>query len=218
VVIESDDEAHRAAEAIIADIASGDLRAGEEFISLYVEKDALWIGRFLVPLLTEAIERAHRGDVSVETARLVGFAKWMREAVAVSDAETAAATEERAAERRAATLVAMQPAPDIGSRMTGTGLHGLPLPGNAVADGDFLLTRVASPEVLMAFYIEHMRSTGWTLDLDHSNPVTTFRSIVLPPQCYFSRPDLRGRYVAILTGPGIDDPSVTRLSISEHED
>ena len=24
----------------------------------------------------------------------------------------------------------------------------------------------------MAFYIEHMRATGWTLDLDHSRPLT----------------------------------------------
>ena len=70
----------------------------------------------------------------------------------------------------------------------------------------------------MAFYIEHMRATGWTLDLNHSNPLTKARSIVLPPQCYFSRPDIPGRYIVILTGPGIDDPGLTRLSISEHDD
>ncbi|HYN30991.1 MAG TPA: hypothetical protein VES40_00065, partial [Ilumatobacteraceae bacterium] len=68
MVIENADEARRAAEAIIADIASGDLVAGEDFVSLYVDhNDALWIGRFLVPLLMEATERAKAGDLSSET-------------------------------------------------------------------------------------------------------------------------------------------------------
>jgi hypothetical protein len=157
VAIESDDEARRAAEAIIADIGSGDIAAGEDFVSLYTDRnDALWIGRFLTPLLTEALERYNAGDVSPETARLVAFARTLKGALAVSDAETAAATAERAAERRAATVVAIQPAPDIGDRMTGIGLHGVPLPDDAVPDGDFLATRVATPEALMAFYIEHM--------------------------------------------------------------
>lgn len=219
MVIENADEARRAAETIIADIASGDLVAGEDFVSLYVDhNDALWIGRFLVPLLMEATERAKAGDLSSETARLTRFAGTLNEALAVSDAETAAATAERAAERRAATVVAIQPAPDIGDRMTGVGPHGVPLPDDAVPDGDFLGTRVATPEALMAFYIEHMQANGWTLDLDNSNPVNTIRSIVLPPQCYFSRPDIRGRYIAILTGPGSDDPELIRLSISEHDD
>ena len=87
-------------------------------------------------------------------------------------AERAAAEAERAAERRAATVAAIQAAPDIADRMTGVGLHGLPLPDDAVPDGNFLVTRVATPEALMAFYIEHMRASGWTLDLDHSNPLT----------------------------------------------
>jgi hypothetical protein len=128
VAIESDDEACRTAEAIIADIGSGDIAAGEDFVSLYTDRnDALWIGRFLTRLLTEALERYNAGDVSPETARLVAFARTLKSARAVSDAESAAATAERAAERRAATVVAIQPAPDIGDRMTGVGLHGLPL-------------------------------------------------------------------------------------------
>ena len=102
--------------------------------------------------------------------------------------------------------------------MTGVGLHGLPLPDDVAPEGDFLVTRVATPEALMAFYIEHMRATGWTLDLDNSNPLTRTGRIEQPPQCYFTHPDLPGRYVAILTGPGREDPSVTLLSISEHDD
>jgi hypothetical protein len=95
----------------------------------------------------------------------------------------------------------------------------LPLPDDAGGvDGDFLATRVATPEALMAFYIEHVRATGWTLDLDNSTPLTKTGSFVLPPQCYFSRPNISGRYIAILTGPGVDDPDLTRLLISEHDD
>jgi hypothetical protein len=40
--------------------------------------------------------------------------------------------------------------------------------------------------------------------------------LVLPPQCYFSRPDTSGRYISILTGPRTADAGLTRLSISEH--
>jgi hypothetical protein len=138
VAIESDDEARRAAEAIIADIGCGDIAAGQDFVSLYADRnDELWIGRFLTPLLTEALKRYNAGDVSPEAARLVAFARTLKGALAVRDAETAAATAERAAERRAATVVAIQPAPDIGARMTGIGLHGLPLPDDAMPDGDF---------------------------------------------------------------------------------
>ena len=43
-------------------------------VSLYTGRNnTLWIGRFLTPLLTEALERYNTGDVSPETARLVAF-------------------------------------------------------------------------------------------------------------------------------------------------
>ncbi len=67
----------------------------------------------------------------------------------------------------------------------------------------------------MAFYVDYMRANGWTLDLDNSRPMT---GSDYPPQCYFSRPDKADHYIAILTGPGIDDPGLTRLSITEHHD
>ena len=204
---------------IIADVSSGEIAAAEDFVSLYTDPhDARRVGGHLVPMLSEAVKRWNAGDISPETVRLVAFASDIRDALQVLDADTAVAEAERAAERRAATVAAIQPSPDIADRMTGVDLHGLPLPEDAVPDGDFLATRVATPEGLMAFYIEHMRATGWTVDLDHSHPLSETDILVLSPQCYFSRPDFSGRYIAILTGPGIDDPRLTRLSISEHDD
>lgn len=205
---------------IIADVRSGQIETAAEFVSLYTDPgDVIRVGRHLVTMLSDAVRRWKAGDHSPEATRLVEFYEIVRDALAVHAADTAVAEAERASERRAATMVeASQPAPDIAHRMTGVGLHGLPLPDDVAPEGDFLVTRVATPEALMAFYIEHMRATGWTLDLDNSNPRTRTGRIEQPPHCYFTHPDLPGRYVAILTGPGREDPSVTRLSISEHDD
>jgi hypothetical protein len=73
------------------------------------------------------------------------------------------------------------------------------------------------PEVLVEFYIEQMQATGCSLDLDHSHPLVETGFLVVPPQRYFSRPET-SCYVAIRTGGGIDDRSLTRRSISEHDD
>lgn len=214
VAIESDEEGRRAAKAIIADVASGKPAAADEFVALYSGDDALWVGRHLGRLLDEAIGRT----TPPERDRLVEFKRVIVENVRVHRAGAEVAKAERAAERRAATSAAEQEAPQIGERMTGVGPLGLPLPDDVVADGDFLVTRVASPDGLMAFYIEHLRADGWTLDLDHSNPVMTTGTSVLLPSCYFTRSDRVGRYVWILTAPGVDDPDVTRLRIVEDED
>lgn len=212
VAIESDDEARRAAEAIIADIGSGHIERAEDFIGLYGDpRDASRVWSFVLPVLTDAVKRHRTGDGSPAMTRLAAFARVYNDAVQHSDGEAAAAKAERAAERRAATVVAIQPAPDIADRMIGVGLHGIPLPDDAMTDGNFLVTRVATPEGLVAFYIEHLRATGWTLDLDHSAPLAS------SPQCYFSRPNLPGRYISVLTGPG-SDVGRTLLSISEHDD
>jgi hypothetical protein len=62
--------------------------------------------------------------------------------------------------------------------------------------------RVAAPQALVEFYIEHMQATGCALDLGHSHPLVETGSLVLPPQrsAYFSRPDVPGRYIATRTG------------------
>jgi hypothetical protein len=213
VAIESDDEAHRAAERITADIASGDDTA-DVFAALYSDPDGLWIGHHLGPLLHEALQRWNGGDRSLPTQRLVAVVGAYRTHQETADADAAVAAAERAAERRTATSVAIEPPPDLSHRMTGVGIHGIPLPDDITTDGEFGVTHVAAAEPLMAFYIHHLRATGWTLDLDHSNPGHRNGALELPPQCYFSRPDLPGRYVAILTAPGAGG---TRLLITEHE-
>ena len=203
---------------IVADVGSGKIEAAAVFVSLYTDPgDVMRIGGHLQPMLIEAVERWHAGDVSPATARLVGLARVVGDGLAIRDAETAAAKAERIAERRAATLAAIHPPPDIADRMTGVGLRGLPLPDDAVPDEDHLATRVATPDALMAFYIEHMRASGWTLDCDHSNPLTKTDPVV-QPLCYFTRPDIPGRYIWILTGAGVDDPGLTGLWISEDND
>jgi hypothetical protein len=58
VVIESDDEARRAAEAIIADVSSGELAAAEDFVSLYTDsRDAWRVWSYVQPMLNEAVKR-----------------------------------------------------------------------------------------------------------------------------------------------------------------
>jgi hypothetical protein len=213
VAIASDDEARRAAEATIADVGSGEIERAAEFFSLYSEpRDAHRVWNFMFPMLNEAVGRLRSGDDSPETARLAAFAMDSIEQFEIADAERAAAKAERLARRRAETLMAIQSPPDIAHRMTGVGLHGIPLPDDAVPDGDFLATSHASPAALMSFYIEHMRAAGWTLDLDHSRPLAA------APNCFFTRPDLEGRYVSILTGPGAEVGGPTRLLITEDED
>ena len=67
----------------------------------------------------------------------------MNDALEFLDAQAAVAKAERTAERRAATVVAIRPAPEVADRMTGAGPHGVPLPDDAAPDGHFLTT--ASP-------------------------------------------------------------------------
>jgi hypothetical protein len=213
VAIESDDEARRAAEVTIADVGSGKVERAAEIFSLYSEpRDAHRVWSFMFPMLNEAVARLRSGDDSPETARLAAFAMESIEQFEIADAERAAAKAERVAERRAATVMAIQPPPDIAHRMTDVGLHGIPLPDDAVPDGSFLTTSHASPAALMSFYIEHMRAAGWALDLDHSRPLAA------APHCFFTRPDLEGRYVSILTGPGAEAGGRTRLLITEDQD
>lgn len=112
VALDSDDEARRAAEAIIADVGSGEIAAAEDFVALYTDpNDVRRIGSYLVPTLSEAVARWSAGDVSPVTARIVAFARDLNDALEVLDTETAAAQPERGAERRAATVAAIQPAP-----------------------------------------------------------------------------------------------------------
>jgi hypothetical protein len=219
VVIESDDEARRAAESMLADVAVGDTTAADDFVSLYAEpRDAMRIMVHLLPRLSEALRRLREGDNSPETVRLAAFARDLNVAHGVAVIEAAAAKAERAAERRAATVVAVQPAPDIGARMTGIGVHGVPLPDDAEPKEEFVATRLAKPDGLMAWYIEHLKANGWTLDLDHSHPVTETGWVVLGPHCYFSRPDWPGRHLSVLIGLDGDDPHVTLMSITERDD
>lgn len=216
VALESDDEARRAAEAIIADVASGQTEAADIFVTIYSEpSDGLRIGRHLVATLTEAFERWRDGDRSPETSRLVALMAHAESYRKAQEADEAIAKAERAAERRAATWAAIVPAPDIADKMTGVGPYGVPIPEDATPIGEFLATRVAQPEALMAFYVHDLRANGWTLDLDNSRPTS---STDLPPQCYFSSPAMPGRYVAILIAPDEHDPLRTRISISDHED
>lgn len=213
VAIQSDDEARRAAKATIADVGSGEIERAAEFFTLYAEpRDARRVWSFMLPMLNEAVDRLRSGDDSPETARLAAFAMDWIEVFEIDDANRAAAKAERVAERRADTLRAIQPPPDIAHRMTGIGLHGIPLPDDVAPDGSFLATSLASPEALMSFYIEHMRAAGWTLDVDHSRPLAE------APNCFFTRPDLVSRYVSILTGPGAEGSGPTRLLITEDED
>jgi hypothetical protein len=218
VAIQSDDEARRVAEAILAHVASGGTDVPEEVAGYSERRDLIWIGRHLSRILDDALRRWQEGDESPENARLVAYRENVKDGIDEQRAEDTIASMERAAERRAATVVAIGPAPDIAERMTGVGLHGVPLPDDATPDGEFLSTRVATPEGLMAYYIESLRATGWTLDLDHSRPLSTPGQFALPPTCFFSRPDLPGQYVEVLTGPSVDDPGRTRLLIREHDD
>ena len=48
----------------------------------------------------------------------------------------------------------------------------------------------------MAFYIEHMRATGGNLYLLTLEPADSGPAGRQPPQCYFTHPDLPGRYAA----------------------
>lgn len=216
MALEGEDEARRVAEAILADIRSGDLTTLDERVGLFVDgRDAHSIMTHVMPALLEAKRRFRAGDESPPTARLVAFALNLVDAQQVADAENAAARAERAAERRAATVAGIGPAPDLAPRMNGVGPHNVPLPDDASPSGDFLATRIASPDDLMAFYIAHLRGAGWAIDLDHSQPRGTPD---LPPNCYFTHPDLVGRYLSILTGPSDADPEVTLLLITEYDD
>jgi hypothetical protein len=214
----SDDEARQSADAFLWVIAtSADANGVEMWIEFYDanRSDMLLIGKHLDSGLYAACKRYEAGDRSETTMRLVQYAMIVREQIKVHEAEEAAAKYRRENERRAATSNQVAPAPDIADRMTGVGLHGIALPDDATPDGTMLATRVAAPEPLMAFYIEHMRAHGWTLDLDYSRPKW---SNDLPPHCFFSRPELPGRYVGILAGTRDDDSDTTRLSITEDED
>jgi hypothetical protein len=216
VAIESDDEARRAAEAIIADVGCGGTEAADVFVGVYEDRnDQLWIGRHLDPMLLDTYERWKAGDRSASTVRLVGLMRIMAVYNREREADDAAAHYENATERRAATWAAVGPPPEIASRMTGVGPHGVPLPDDATTVDDWITTRVGRPDALMAFYVDRLRADGWTLDLDNSRP--TARGDY-PPQCYFSSPTIPGRYLAVLIGPGIHDPQLTRISITEHKD
>lgn len=163
MAIESDDEARRAAEATIADVGSGEIERAADFFSIYSEpRDAHRVWSFMLPMLNEAVGRLRSGDDSSETARLAAFAMDSIEQFAIADAERAAAKAERVAERRAATLMAIQPPPDIAHRMTDVGLHGIPLPDDAVPDGSFLATSHASPAGLDV--VLHQAHAGGRMD------------------------------------------------------
>ena len=99
------------------------------------------------------------------------------------DADDAAAHYEDATERRAATWAAIGPPPEIASRMSGVGPHGVPLPDDATTVDDWISARVAQPDALTAYYVDRLRADGWTLDLDYSRPTAHGG---YPPQCYFS--------------------------------
>jgi hypothetical protein len=213
VVLESDDEARHAAEAIIADVASGRVEAAAVFLPLYdTARDLIRIGAHLVPLLTEALKRFTAGDRSPETVRLVALAAAYDEATKTADADRVIAKTERMNERRAAAAAAIQPAPDIADRMTGVGPYGIPIPHDASEPDDrgFMNTRVCDPVELMAFYIERLRADGWTLHLDTANPVGRPD---LPPNCFFDRDDLVGRSLSIICAEDMTDPSLTRFVI-----
>lgn len=212
-----DDEARRTAEAMVAAIGSGDDAAVADLESRYPDpRDAIDVRLYLWPMLTDAVRRVARGDDTPATARLAAYA-WDRNDERVArDAEAAAAKSQRIAERQETTLRSVGPVPYLVHRMTGVGPRGIPLPDDVTPDpddDDFVLTRVADPQALMAFYIAHMRAKGWTLDLDDSRPIAD------APQCYFARPDFAGRCVHILTGrTDDDDDGPTRLLISEVDD
>ena len=58
VAIDSDDEARRAAEAIIAEVGSGDFARAEQFVLRYADqREAERVWSYLVPTLTEAVQR-----------------------------------------------------------------------------------------------------------------------------------------------------------------
>jgi hypothetical protein len=208
----SEDEARRAAQAIADDIGRGDVARTEDVESRYPDlQDPVWT--HLLSMLSDAVRRMRGGDRSAAIGRLAAFGWNYDDERAIREAEAAAERAEQRALNRAAIALSIASPPDIADRMTGVGPRGIPLPDDAAPNGDFLSTRVATPEALMAFYIAHMRATGWTLDLDASRPTAA------APQCYFSRPDIRGRHVHILTGPGgVDDLGPARLLISEQDD
>ncbi|HEY4610127.1 MAG TPA: hypothetical protein VIH06_13010 [Ilumatobacteraceae bacterium] len=207
-----DDEARRAAQAIAYDIGRGDVVSRQDVELRYPDlPDRVWT--HLLSMLSDAVRRMRSGDRSAAIGRLAAFGWNYDDERATREAEAAADKAEQRALHRAAIALSIESPPDIADRMTGVGPHGIPLPDDAAPNGDSLATRVATPEALMAFYIAHMRATGWTLDLDASRPRAA------APQCYFSRPDIPGRYVHIWTGPGgVDELGPARLLISEQDD
>ncbi len=92
MAIESDDEARHAAEAIIADVAAGNMATADEFVALYSgPSDALRIAKYLSPMLHDPFVHHEAGDTSPETERLAAFYRTLTDDLRALNAETAVA-------------------------------------------------------------------------------------------------------------------------------